>query len=557
MQQALNAKNLKEGQNKFLAIEVNGHGFGIPIDSVREIVYYSSINPLPQAPGYVRGVALIRQETIPILDLNILLGGEEQTPIHQESCFIVLQLADASGKLTKLCLLADRILQTYKIDSDVVDTPPLIDNEEVVNYVLGVARVAEQLFVLIDPACLITPLLDNVKPYVTYNGSANASDVPELATNNVASLTEYSKKSNNKYLSVFIDNNEYAFPLSLVSQVIDLSSLTDYVDEDLPAVLYGAATFMNKPLGIIRLSNLIAQTQNEQTTDNIEPATEQRSDQDVTREVIVLIEYNRGLLGIMVDRIGHTYDNAGDLQQNSFCNDLDRNRIKSLGFIDKEDGSIEVIDPTSVLTSKEQLAVESWMSCIDRMIYMAEQKTASAESVQEEENQFAQFAGSYLVVQIGDEFVALNNTDVEEVLTYAELIPLKSGPEWFAGLLDLRQQTYPVIDLHIKLDVAPSANSQDDRKVLVMIKFAEQKVGLLVKKIIHSTHITLNQLQGTERASLVVKPAALHAVAELDNKLVHIINLQHVIKKEDISARSLLNELEQQNEQRDVETSSL
>ncbi len=130
MPQAQNILSQKEGQTKFLALEVGGYGFGIPISSVSEIIYYTKINPLPQTPDFVRGVALIRQETIPVLDLNMLLGGDQETRIHHESCFITVQLEDSSGRLMQVCLLADRILQTYKVDNKSVGMPPVIGDEE-------------------------------------------------------------------------------------------------------------------------------------------------------------------------------------------------------------------------------------------------------------------------------------------------------------------------------------------------------------------------------------------------------------------------------------------
>ena len=563
MHQAQNVLSIEEGQNRFLAIEVNGHGFGIPIESVREIVYYSSINPLPQAPHFVRGVALIRQETIPVLDLNILLGGDKHTAIHHESCFIVLQLADDSGRRTRICLLAERILQTYKINIESVDAAPTIGDDSVVNYILGVARVAEQIFVLIDPAKLISPLLENVQPYVAYSVQADESNLTELIPDKNPSSGHAIHKNQYKFLSVFINEDEYAIPLSSVSQVINKSSLSNFINNDVPDVLFSAAVFTNKPLGLLRLSTVISRTQTEPEEDEGEKNNiTQAIATDSTREVVVLIKFYRGFLGIIVDRIGATYESDSDLQKNSFCTGLKRNRIKSLGFIEKNEGSIEVIDPTSVLTKVEQTGIESWMSCIDRMITMSESKqAASAEPAKDETaNPFAVFAGSYLLVQVGDELVGLNNTDVDEVLTYAELIPLNNGPDWFSGLLELRQHTYPIIDLHIKLDVNPSAQSEGMRKVLVMIKYGQKKLGLLVDKVIHSIHLDSAQLYGPERSKLMIKPSALDAVAEFEQQWVHIINLQNVIQQEQLSTRNLLEELNHQaetNDRGDIEISGI
>ena len=555
MQQAQHTLSATNNQNRFLAIEVSDHGFGIPVECVREIIYHNTINPLPQTPDFVRGVTLIREQTIPVLDLNMLLGGEKQTPIHHESCFITIQLSDATGKVTQVCLLADRILQTYKIDQQAVDTPPIIGNEAVVSYVMGVARVADRNFVLLDPARLISPYVETVSDYITYDDTTAVDETSQHDAPAAARHTEKTEQ-NNKFLSVVVDDNEYAFPLSTVSHITDKSGLTDFVDNDVPDMLYGAAIFNNKPLAIVRLNDFLSH-QGDINEQNISPVQPEISDN--LREVVVVVEFHLGLLGIVVDRIGRTYDSHAKLKQNAFCTDLDRNRIKSLGFIDSDSGSIEAIEPSGILTSAEQQVIDSWMKCVERMIDMSESKAKSSNKKEKEQqaNPLAQFAGSYLVVQVGKDLIGLNSADVDEVLSYADLIPLKGGPSWFTGLLDLRQSTYPVIDLHTKLDIEPLPSSTDDRNVLVMIKHNQQKLGLLVDKIIHSTHITSEQVCSTEHSTLFVNPEALHAVAEVDQSLIHIINLHQVIDADEVSARRLLDELNEQSEQQDVKASSI
>ena len=124
-------------------------------------------------------------------------------------------------------------------------------------------------------------------------------------------------------------------------------------------------------------------------------------------------------------------------------------------------------------------------------------------------------------------------------------------------MLDLREKTYPVIDLHAKLDVPITEKDVDSRNVLVMMKHGGEKVGLLVDKIVHSTHVDVEQIRGTEKSTLVIKPDALHALAETDQGLVHIVNIQQVIEAKELSARRLMEELHQQAEKQSCEASGI
>ncbi len=526
-------------QQKFLAVEVCGHGYGIPIETVKEIVYHSRINPLPQTPAFVRGVSLIRNETMPVLDLNILLGKNEITEIHHESCFIVIQLADKSGKLTHICLLADRILQTYKVDRDDVDSIPQVDKQVIVEYVRGIARFDDDLFIVIDPAGLISPYMDEINGYDIYR----ESEKNRQETGDDQYLAKIKNKSQvSKYLSASIAGEEYAIPLTNVFQVIGKKDLKKYSDDDLPGFLASATIINNKVVGIVKLKDVLAE--NEEVTEKVH-----NTDEVINQEVVVLVDFDESMLGIMVDKIGRTYECHEELKQHSFCSNLNRNRIKSLGFIESEEGCIEVIEPTGVLVNSERSEVVSWMGCVEQIYKMSDlqNKAADTEKQIDEDNHFAKYAGSYLIVQVGKQLVGIKNDNVDEVLTFDDLIPLSNSPSWFMGLLDLRQNTYPVIDLLSRLDVDKDNAVDEQRKVLVMVKHDNEKIALHVNHIVNSSAIKEEHLQGLEDSELFVNNEALLAVAKVDVGLVHIVNMEKIVSGEEISARRLLNELQAQS----------
>lgn len=528
------ALSMKHEYHKFLAIRVQGLGFGIPIHAVREIVFHSPINPLPQTPAYVRGVTLVRDETIPVLDLSIMLGNKEAIEVHDESCFIIIQLADSAGELTKICLLGDHILQTYTIDNDAVDAPPMVANENVIDYMLGAGRVGDEMFILIDPAKFISPLLDTVTPYLAYNKDAQLKNEAKIVQ----------QKQKYMFLPVFCANEEYAFPLSSVVRIMEKNTLTDYDGDDIPDALDNAFIYDNKPVGILNLSNMIIRHGEQANGAGESISTYNKA----SREVVVLIEFNDGLLGIIVDQIGSTYSSHCELKKNSFCSDLPRSRVKSNGFINNGEKSIEAIDPIGLLTEKEQKSVIAWMRCIQSLVEISDSQSRSNQKIKnEKENPLYKHAGTYLIIQIGNEFIGLKSAHVDEVMSYDKLMPLHGGPSWFLGLLNLRNNTYPVIDLQDKLDIDACDDPEENRNVLVMVNDSSTKIGITADKIIHTIKISTEQLHDTNIATLLVQPTCLDAVARVNNDVIHIINLKKVIESKNISVRNLVNEIEKQN----------
>lgn len=82
---------------------------------------------------------------------------------------------------------------------------------------------------------------------------------------------------------------------------------------------------------------------------------------------------------------------------------------------------------------------------------------------------------------LSGEMFALPVEDVQEVMMYQPLTPVPLAPPHICGLLNLRGQIMPAIDLRRRLDVPPR-NEQGTGSLLV-VKTATQLVSVLVDEI--------------------------------------------------------------------------
>lgn len=136
---------------KYLTFTVEDLECAVPVSYVTEIIRCPVLDRLPGLSGYYHGVINLRSRVIPILDTHHRLGlphGEcgQWTPI------IVLELeCDAVG------ILVDTV-------TEVVEIPPALFEEHVrgtdtsSSYpVRGMARLADRLAVVLDPALLVSP----------------------------------------------------------------------------------------------------------------------------------------------------------------------------------------------------------------------------------------------------------------------------------------------------------------------------------------------------------------------------------------------------------------
>jgi purine-binding chemotaxis protein CheW len=59
---------------KYLTVLLDGEAYGIAALKVREIIRLQKTTPVPQMPGFVKGVINLRGRVIPVTDLRVKFG---------------------------------------------------------------------------------------------------------------------------------------------------------------------------------------------------------------------------------------------------------------------------------------------------------------------------------------------------------------------------------------------------------------------------------------------------------------------------------------------------
>lgn len=92
--------------------------FGIPVESVKEIVSTAEMTPVPLAPKVVRGLINLRGQIVTAIDLRTCLGlsdrSDRQTCVH-----VIVHVADGYASL-----LVDRVGEIVEVDQNAFDPLP-------------------------------------------------------------------------------------------------------------------------------------------------------------------------------------------------------------------------------------------------------------------------------------------------------------------------------------------------------------------------------------------------------------------------------------------------
>jgi len=113
-----------------LLCQVDSSYLALPITQVSEVTRPLAITRLPDAPSWVSGVAVLRGEVTPVVDVRRLLagaaadGGEsvQATPLVRRGRWVVLRIDDR-----RVVLAVDHVLRAHSLPAEAShDVPPLV-----------------------------------------------------------------------------------------------------------------------------------------------------------------------------------------------------------------------------------------------------------------------------------------------------------------------------------------------------------------------------------------------------------------------------------------------
>ncbi|MDL5032268.1 chemotaxis protein CheW [Pelomonas sp. APW6] len=129
----------------------------VPIDAVREILEVGRLTPLPQTPGFVRGVMNLRGSVIPVIDLSARFG-HGPIEVGRRSAIVVVEVPDEAGRPPlAMGLLVDAVYEVLDVDARAIEPVPALGMAVPPKFVAGMVNVRDRYSNLLNLAQTLSP----------------------------------------------------------------------------------------------------------------------------------------------------------------------------------------------------------------------------------------------------------------------------------------------------------------------------------------------------------------------------------------------------------------
>jgi len=138
----------------------------------------------------------------------------------------------------------------------------------------------------------------------------------------------------------------------------------------------------------------------------------------------------------------------------------------------------------------------------------------------------------FLTFSMGEEEYGIGVVHVSEIIKVDQLISVPHSRDYFLGLIDVRKQILPVVDLRKKLGI-PGDAPEYDRAIIITI--GGKKVGLAVDLV---SSVTTFPPDSIDPGPATVKNATsrfIHGIGKIGERFIILLNIEALFTSEELS----------------------
>ncbi len=151
-----------------------------------------------------------------------------------------------------------------------------------------------------------------------------------------------------------------------------------------------------------------------------------------------------------------------------------------------------------------------------------------------EEQRKQQLSGEVIQVvsfQLGNEEYGVDISQVQEIIRMVEITHVPRAPRFMEGVINLRGQLIPIIDLRTRFGM-PRINATKSTRIIVT-EIGSKRVGIVVDSVSEVLNIPIENVEEAPEMIAGVGTEYIQGVGKMNDRLIIMLDLTMVITGEE------------------------
>lgn len=137
-----------------------------------------------------------------------------------------------------------------------------------------------------------------------------------------------------------------------------------------------------------------------------------------------------------------------------------------------------------------------------------------------------------VVFKLGDEDYGIDISSVREIITVQRITRVPRAPDFIEGIINLRGNVIPVIDLRKRFELPVVEHTRDTR--IVVVEIGEHTLGVVVDAVSEVLRIPSDSIEPPSSIVVDVDAQFIEGIARLEERLIILLNMSRLLDKREV-----------------------
>jgi len=137
----------------------------------------------------------------------------------------------------------------------------------------------------------------------------------------------------------------------------------------------------------------------------------------------------------------------------------------------------------------------------------------------------------YVIFKLGNEEYGVDIMNVKEISEYKQSVKIPNTPKFVDGIINLRGDITPIINLKKRFDLESNEANSDTR--IIVINIRNKQVGFVVDEASQVLRIGEDDIEPAPDLVAGVDKKYISGVGKLQDKIVLLLDLEYILTDEE------------------------
>lgn len=134
-----------------------------------------------------------------------------------------------------------------------------------------------------------------------------------------------------------------------------------------------------------------------------------------------------------------------------------------------------------------------------------------------------------VIFTLGSENYGVDISEVWEINTMLDITRIPQSPDFIEGVINLRGQIVPVMDLRKRLGLAAKSYDRDTR--IMVIQTLGNRLGLIVDSVREVVKVSQDVIEPPSQLTTLIEDNYLRGIAKLESYLIILLDVHRLLNE--------------------------